>query len=676
MKTHLHVLIIGDSEDDAILIINELEHGGYNPIYERVDTIDAMLIAINKYPWDIIVADCTMPHFEVLDALRLLKERKIDLPFLVLSHDPNKANITEIMRAGAHDLIQKGSYTRLIPIIEREMREAEIRRKYKQMEKILRNQNIFLQNIIESITNPLYVIDISDYSVILANSAANLRNSDRSTCYSLIHRFSTPCNSKNYPCPVTLVKKNKKPIVVYHTYHDTTGNSKHLEIHGYPIFDTNGDIIQLIECILDITEKKAIEDKLKESEDKFHLLTENANDLITLLNQKFNIEYFNEETHLNLLGYSTKDLFKSSILKIIHPSDIDRLIKSLETCFEKGEIKVEVRMITKRGHYIWFEATCKTFIDKDEKQKILMISRNISERKALQSAHVDYTINLEKEVEKKTKALRKEKRELQNTLTELKKIQQRLIESEKLASIGLLSAGIAHEINNPIMGIINYAQIIKDELKSYDNINLSLKPFSFIDSLIKEGERISEIVVDLLAFARRDKGQYIYKDIAQVINSSISILYPKIKRSQIEMNLDFQKDMPKIPMRAQNIQQVILNVLQNSIDALNEKFKEFNKNIVKRIKIGTKYVNRNKKEFVKIMISDNGQGIQSKNLKKIFNPFFTTKSGSKEHGMGLGLSISNSIIKDHGGDIIIRSKWKKGTSINIFLPLKSENNIT
>ncbi|MCP4536580.1 MAG: PAS domain S-box protein [Chloroflexi bacterium] len=136
-----------------------------------------------------------------------------------------------------------------------------------QAEKTIQQQNEFLTNVIESLTHPFYVIDTSDYTVTMANSGASLAQSAGAvTCYALSHGKSEPCDGKSkHPCPLEIVKKSKKPTTMEHTHRTSDGESRVLEIHAYPIFDDNGDVVQMIEYLLDITERKRAEKMLKKS---------------------------------------------------------------------------------------------------------------------------------------------------------------------------------------------------------------------------------------------------------------------------------------------------------------------------------------------------------------------------------------------------------------------------
>ena len=139
MTKPVRVLIVEDSEDDALLLVRELQRGGYDPTYERIDAADAMNSALDEGHWDIVVCDYTMPKFNALNALRLLKEKGLDLPFIVVSGTIGEGTAVECMKAGAHDYLMKGNLNRLAPAIARELREARMRRQSRQAEEKYRS---------------------------------------------------------------------------------------------------------------------------------------------------------------------------------------------------------------------------------------------------------------------------------------------------------------------------------------------------------------------------------------------------------------------------------------------------------------------------------------------------------------------------------------------------------
>ena len=140
MGIPLKVLIIEDSEDDTLFLLRELEKGGYDPVYQRVETAEAMRAALKEKTWDIVLSDYHLPRFSGLQALLLFKKTGIDIPFILVSGMIGEELAVEAMKAGAHDYIMKGNLARLIPAIERELREAGERQKHRQMEQALQKE--------------------------------------------------------------------------------------------------------------------------------------------------------------------------------------------------------------------------------------------------------------------------------------------------------------------------------------------------------------------------------------------------------------------------------------------------------------------------------------------------------------------------------------------------------
>jgi DNA-binding NtrC family response regulator len=137
MSRPLRVLNVEDSEDDTILLLRELRRGGYDPTYERVDTPETMTAALAEQTWDVVICDYNMPHFSASAALTLLKKNGLDLPFIILSGSIGEETAVAAMKAGAHDYIMKGNPARLIPAIERELSEAEVRRERKRAQEMV-----------------------------------------------------------------------------------------------------------------------------------------------------------------------------------------------------------------------------------------------------------------------------------------------------------------------------------------------------------------------------------------------------------------------------------------------------------------------------------------------------------------------------------------------------------
>jgi len=191
-------------------------------------------------------------------------------------------------------------------------------------ERLIADQKELLENTLESLAYPFYVINAQDYSLILANSVAKqLSESDASTCHALTHQRETPCDGAEHTCPLMEVKKTGKPVRVEHLHLGANGEKSFFEVYGYPIFDADGDIVQMIEYSLDITERKIAEYTLEESEEKYRTLVEQAQDGIVVL-QDNKIQLANPRAE-KLFGYASKELLNTVFTAYIHPDELTKV---------------------------------------------------------------------------------------------------------------------------------------------------------------------------------------------------------------------------------------------------------------------------------------------------------------------------------------------------------------
>ncbi len=231
-------------------------------------------------------------------------------------------------------------------------------------------------------------------------------------------------------------------------------------------------------------------------------------------------------------------------------------------------------------------------------------------------------------------------------ITEKIYLQQQLLTSEKLASIGLLSAGVAHEINTPLTGISSYVQILQKKLSKSPHGQI-------LEKIEAQTERVARIIKNLLNFARNPSESSFHKvDLRQSLQEIVALIEYKLKTMNINLELKLEKLQP-IWAQAERLQQVFINILLNAIDAMPN-------GGMLRIELSE---NLNQ---AMIKIEDSGTGIKEQHLPHIFDPFFTTKGVGK--GTGLGLSISYAIIKEHEGQITVESEWGKGSLFTIYIP--------
>jgi len=244
------------------------------------------------------------------------------------------------------------------------------------------------------------------------------------------------------------------------------------------------------------------------------------------------------------------------------------------------------------------------------------------------------------------------------TSDELRKFDS--MRTAQLAAIGELAAGVAHEVNNPITGIINFAQLLLDDSEKH-----SLQA-QLLTRIINEGERIASIIKNLLSFAREGTQENEPIDMIRVIGDTLSLVEHQFKKDGIHVTTDFSQTPCPVYGNFHQLQQVILNLLSNSRFALNERYPTTSPE--KQVQISCHPVTgEEQKALIQVSIRDQGTGIPQGILDRIFDPFFTTKPAGQ--GTGLGLSISFGIIHDHGGTIKVNSIVHQFTEMLINIPV-------
>jgi two-component system NtrC family sensor kinase len=238
---------------------------------------------------------------------------------------------------------------------------------------------------------------------------------------------------------------------------------------------------------------------------------------------------------------------------------------------------------------------------------------------------------------------------VEQDITERRRLEGVLVQSEKLAAVGQLTAGVAHEINNPLTAIIANAQLLQRGLPRSDELQES------VELILRAGERATQVMRNLLDFARIEQYYLAPTDLNETLRRALALVQHELVARRIQLEFVLAPELPPVEASQDHLIGVWLNILLNAIDALDVDGP--------RLRISTCPAG----ETIQVAIVDNGRGIPAERLERIFEPFYTTKTSGR--GTGLGLSVSRQVIKQHGGQILVESQVGAGTKFTVILPV-------
>ena len=239
-------------------------------------------------------------------------------------------------------------------------------------------------------------------------------------------------------------------------------------------------------------------------------------------------------------------------------------------------------------------------------------------------------------------------------------VEAQLRQSQKLESVGTLASGVAHELNNPLTGVINYAQLIHDRVEDATTRD-------YAAGIVEEGERMAKIVRQLLSFAWQETERHSLVDLRDIVDEALSLIEAVLQKDQIRVEVDIPSDLPRTRCRSQQIQHVLMNLLTNARDALNSRYPELDEDKIVRITAES----AEDGAWVRTTVEDHGAGISAELLGRVFDPFFTTKLRGR--GTGIGLTISHRIVRDHGGRLAVDSEPGVCTRFIMDLPVDADD---
>ncbi|HLT39339.1 MAG TPA: ATP-binding protein, partial [Enhygromyxa sp.] len=364
---------------------------------------------------------------------------------------------------------------------------------------------------------------------------------------------------------------------------------------------------------------------LHRSEVLFRSLVDGVPDMISLLDRQGRVEFIN---HVVEFGTDPAELVGVDSTLLMDPVCGPQWRAALEHVGTTGEPReLEIRANFPGGVTRWYSLRLNALEFGGKIRKLISIATDITDRKLAESDKL--------------------------------RLEAQLRQQQRLESVGTLASGVAHEINNPIQGIMNYADLILARSRDSELV------VEFAAEILTESERIATIVRNLLAFSRQEAEHTPEQcSVERLIDATLSLIRAVIRRDDIELRVDVADQLHEIRCRQQQIQQILMNLVANARDALNERAGEADR--PKTIEIRARNIEREGRGWVRISIEDCGVGIPDHIRARIFDPFFTTKG--RDQGTGLGLAVSHGIAVEHGGELWLETELGVGTTFHLELP--------
>jgi PAS domain S-box-containing protein len=493
------------------------------------------------------------------------------------------------------------------------------------------------RSILESVEEGYFEVDLAGNLTFFNDSLCRILGYSRDEMLGLNSReYTNPQTAKRIYQSFNEIYRTGNPAMIrdYEVIRKDDGTTRVAELSASLKRDSSGKPIGFRGVVRDVTERNLAEDALRQSEEKYRELVENANSIILRRDTNGRITFFNEFAQ-KFFGYSENEILGKNVSGTIFPDteparrNLDNLLKSLRKDPERQAISEDENML-RNGEKVWITWTYKPIFDRKGKlTEVLCIGNDITELKRAEHKKRD--------------------------------LEAQLQVAQKMEAVGTLAGGIAHDFNNILQSIFSYTQILLMKKKTDD------PDFSRIEAIIESVKRASDLTKRLLIFSRKVKSELKPLDLNSEVVQIVKMLGRMIPK-MVNIEIKLAGNLKPVNADPVQIEQIMMNLGVNARDAMpdggNLIFET--ENIALDAEFCKTHLGTTPGEYVLLTVSDTGHGMEKEVRTHIFEPFFTTKEAGK--GTGLGLAMVYGIVQSHGGYLTCESEAGRGTTFRIYFP--------
>ena len=614
-----------------------LESDGIVCQLTRVETRDDFIASLEAGGFDLILADFSLPSFDGLSALKIALERCPDVPFIFVSGALGEELAIEALKIGATDYVLKERLSRIVTSVRRALREASDRAERKQAEQQLRRSEAFLAEGQRISHTGSWGWVLSSGKVIWSEEQYRMLGLDPGKAQPSVELFLSvlhPEDRSRVRHDLEEATSAKRPYATYYRVVLPDRSIRHLRSVGRPVPPEAGTVDEYIGTTSDVTERMQTEAALLARQEMLDLAQKAARAVAFEWRIGGSAEENRWSPDLDAMYGLAPGAFDGTFetwRELVHPDDWPAVKDAIARANDSGDVAAEYRVVQPDGGVRWLQAKGRMFFDDEGRAaRIVGFMVDVTERRLAEE--------------------------------ELRRLESRLRQAEKMEAIGRLAGGIAHDFNNVLGGILAYGEML------FEDAPEGSPRRRYAQNVLAAATRGRGLVEQILAYSRSQRGQRVPVDIALVVAETLEMV-----RGSLPANIRLDSSAPELPLVVigdlTQLHQVVMNLCSNAIHAMSA-------GGTLRVTLEAAEISAERAlsrgmlrpgHYVCLSVEDSGSGMDETTLARIFEPFFTTKEVGR--GTGLGLSLVYAIVTDLTGAIDLKSTLGQGSTFAIYLPL-------